>query len=57
MVNCAKMAVDWRALTLWEYQAMRSEWNDRETDGDKRPPLDPEQADRLKRAMAANSVH
>ncbi len=58
MVNCAKMTVDWRDLTLWQYQAMLSEWNDRESgDGPTKPPLDPERAQRLKRAMAASSVH
>ena len=53
MVNCAKMAVDWRGLTLWQYQAMLTEWNDRE--GEQGPPaLDPE---RIRAAMAAVSVH
>lgn len=53
MVNCAKMQVDWRELTLWQYQAMLTEWNDRESDGAP-PPLD---ADRMRAAIEAQSVH
>lgn len=58
MVNCRMMSEDWRDLTLWQYQAMLSEWNDRHsTDTDSKPPVDPEKANRLKRFMAAHSVH
>jgi hypothetical protein len=59
MVNCAMMAVAWERLTLWQYQAMLSEWNERHTpDAEKgKAPLEPDRAARLKRAMAAHSVH
>lgn len=58
MVDCAMMSVDWRDLTLWQYQAMLSEWSDRHSPEEQgRAPLDPERADRLKRAMKAHSVH
>jgi hypothetical protein len=58
MVDCAMMHVDWRELTLWQYQAMLWQWNDRHSPEDKgRAPITKERADRLKRAMAAHSVY
>jgi hypothetical protein len=57
MTNCAMMSVDYRTLTLWQYQAMLHEWNERHSqEGGKSPP-DPEKMARLKRAMDAHSIH
>lgn len=58
MVDCAMMGVDWRDLTFWQYQVMLSEWNDRHNEGGGgKPPASAERLARLKRAMAAESVH
>lgn len=55
MTNCAMMGVDWRDLTLWQYQALLSEWNDRHSDEPK--AREPGDMTPLRRAMAAASVH
>ena len=54
MVNCSMMGVDWRGLTWWQYQAHLSVWNDRQNGEGDKPVAD---VDRLKRAMAAHSIH
>jgi hypothetical protein len=44
-------------MSLWTYQALLHNWNAAHGGEDGAKPLDPEKADRLKRAMAAHSIH
>lgn len=57
MVNCALMGADWTRLNFATYSAMLAEWNLRHSDDKAPPPIDPEGSERMRRAMAAASIH